>query len=445
MMRLRWFSFFLCLFALPVLAAPKVEVTALTEGQTAWLVADRSAPVVTVTMAWRNRGSLIDPADKPGLVSFAVSLLDEGAGDLDSAAFQGRLEDLGASISFSAGSETLGLTIRSLTADLPEVIGLARLALSQPRFDPAAVERVRGQLRQSYARSLENGGALAGNLFSAAVYAGHPLAVGDRQRLAALDTITREELAALVPQRFTRAGLVIAAAGAVDAEELKRQLAPLLAVLPAGSPPAALPPALPQAAGQTLVLNRPLPQSTILFAMPSVARLHPDYLPSALLAHVLGGGSFTSRLKDSVREQKGLAYGISAGVSASDVSSLLSGSSATANDKAAEAVATIRETLEAVRQNGITAQELAAAQDYLAGSLPIRLDSTRQIAGTLLALQLDGLPPTYLDTREADIRAVSLDQVNRLARQLLDPARQTFIVVGQPAGLAATTALPEGF
>jgi zinc protease len=77
--------------------------------------------------------------------------------------------------------------------------------------------------------------------------------------------------------------------------------------------------------------------------------------------------------------------------------------------------------------------------------MPLRLDSTRAIAGTLLALQLDGLPPSYLDTRAADIRAVTLDQVNSLARRLLDPAKLTFVVVGQPAGLTSTTRLPEGF
>ncbi|MFD2261658.1 M16 family metallopeptidase [Lacibacterium aquatile] len=435
----------LLLLPAAVQATPKIQMVPLKNGPTAWLVEDRSAPVVTIQFAWQWAGSLSEPKDKSGLARFTMGMLDEGAGDLDSGAFQGKLDDLNASMDFGAGSEILSLTVRSLSANLPQTMALVGDALAKPRFDPPAIERVRGQLRQSFAQSLENGNALAGEVLYAALYPDHPLGRGTRNSFAALDSIKREDLVDFAQDRLTRSGLIIAVAGAIDAETLRVTLDVVLEKLPQGKPYPKPAPAAMKSGGQTLVMERALPQSAIIWAMPGVRRLDPDYLPAALLAHTLGGGTFTSRLKDAVREQKGLAYSVSAGIAASEVSPTLSGGASTSNANAAAAVATTREVLEELRQKGVTAEELNEAKDYTVGAMPLRLDSTRAIAGTLLGLQLDGLPPSYLDTRTADIRAVTLEQVNSLARRLLDPAKLTFVVVGQPAGLTPTTRLPEGF
>jgi len=441
----RLFCLFLLLAPVSAVAAPKVQMVKLDSGPTVWLVEDRSAPVVTLQFAWKWTGSLSEPKDKTGLARFAMGMMDEGAGDLESGAFQGRLDDLNASMDFGAGSENLSLTVRSLSATLPEAMSLTKSALTEPRFDAAAVERVRGQIRQSLSQSMENGGALAGELLYAALYPDHPLGRGARTSFAALESIKREDLLAFTKDRLTRSGLVISAAGAIDAASLKKILDDVLLSLPAGKPYPQPAPAEMKAGGQTLVMERALPQSTIFFALPGIRRLDPDYLPTALLMHTLGGGTFTSRLKDEVRERRGLAYSVSAGLSASEVSSTISGSASTANRNAAQAVSTMRDVLAQLAEKGVTSEELAEAKDYIVGAMPLRLDSTRAIAGTLQGLQLDGLPASYLDTRAADIRAVTLDQVNSLARRLLDPAKLTFVVVGQPAGLTSTTRLPEGF
>lgn len=441
----RLFWLFLLIAPISAVAAPKIQMVPLASGPTAWLVEDRSAPVVTIQFAWQWAGSLSEPKEKSGLARFAMGLMDEGAGDLDSGAFQGRLDDLNASMEFNAGSENLSLTVRSLSATLPEAMGLTKSALIEPRFDPAAIERVRGQIRQSLSQSMENGGALASELLYAALYPGHPLGRGARTSFAALESIKREDLLSFTKDRLTRSGLVISVAGAIDAASLKAILDDVLLALPVGKAYPKPGPTQMMAGGQTLVMDRGLPQSTILFALPGIRRLDPDYLATALLIHTLGGGTFTSRLTDEVRERQGLAYSVSAGLSASEVSSTIYGSASTANRNAAQAVATMRDVLTQLAAKGVTAEELADAKDYTVGAMPLRLDSTRAIAGTLLALQLDGLPPSYLDTRAADIRAVTLDQVNSLARRLLDPAKLTFVVVGQPAGLTSTTRLPEGF
>lgn len=151
----RLFCLFLLLAPVSAVAAPKVQMVKLDSGPTVWLVEDRSAPVVTLQFAWKWTGSLSEPKDKTGLARFAMGMMDEGAGDLESGAFQGRLDDLNASMDFGAGSENLSLTVRSLSATLPEAMSLTKSALTEPRFDAAAVERVRGQIRQSLSQSME--------------------------------------------------------------------------------------------------------------------------------------------------------------------------------------------------------------------------------------------------------------------------------------------------
>ena len=195
-----------------------------------------------------------------------------------------------------------------------------------------------------------------------------------------------------------------------------------------------LPEWVPPGKARTIVIERPVPQSAVRMAMPGVARDDPDWYPALVLAHILGGGQ-QSRLFTEVREKRGLAYSISAGMRTSAKAALMTISTGNANEHVAEALRLIRLELVRLRTEGVGAEELSDAKTYLSGSLALSLDSSGAIAGLLHSLQVDRLPRDILDRRAGLIAAVTAEDVNRVARRLLWDENITTIVVGKPSGV----------
>ena len=155
-----------------------------------------------------------------------------------------------------------------------------------------------------------------------------------------------------------------------------------------------------------------------------------------MLNHILGGGGFESRLMSEVREKRGLTYGIYTYLGDKDYADLWQGSVSSANDRVAEAVDVIRQQWAEAAENGVSAEELQDAITYLTGAYPLRFDGNGPIAKIIVGMQLQGFDRDYVNTRNARIEAVTQADVARVARRLMDPALLTFVVVGQPQGLA---------
>jgi len=183
------------------------------------------------------------------------------------------------------------------------------------------------------------------------------------------------------------------------------------------------------------VIRRQIPQSVVLFGEQGVKRTDPDWYAAYVMNYVLGGGGFSSRLMTEVRVKRGLAYGVSTGLSPYQHGALLDGGTATRNEKTAQSIALIRSEWQRMAEGGITPQELADAKTYLIGSYPLQMDSTASIASILVAIQMDNLGIDYLDRRAALIDKISAEDVQRVAKRLLDSKALTFVVVGNPAGL----------
>ncbi|MFN6978329.1 MAG: M16 family metallopeptidase, partial [Gemmobacter sp.] len=181
----------------------------------------------------------------------------------------------------------------------------------------------------------------------------------------------------------------------------------------------------------------PGPQSVIAFGQPSIPRDDPDFLTAILVNEVLGGGRFGTRLTAEVREKRGLTYGIFSALAASEFGSVLTGRVSTANATAAETIAVIRAEWARMASDGLTAEELAGIQTYMTGSYPLRFDGNARIADILVGMQLQGFAPDYPATRNDKVRAITLEEANRMAARLYDPAALTFVVVGEPEGLTA--------
>jgi zinc protease len=172
-----------------------------------------------------------------------------------------------------------------------------------------------------------------------------------------------------------------------------------------------------------------------LFGHAGIEREDPDFFAAYILNEILGGRGFEARLMTEVREKRGLTYGVSSFLVGKDYTSVYMGQVASANDRIAEAIEVIRTEWQRMADAGVTDAELLDAQTYLTGAYPLRFDGNASIAGILVGMQADDLPIDYINTRNDRVRAVTVDDIARVASRLLDPDMLTFVVVGQPQGL----------
>lgn len=415
-------------------AATNIEKVKSPGGIEAWLVREAKIPMLALEASFRDAGAARDPDGKEGLASLAASLLDEGAGPYDSQAFAGRLEDLAIRMGFDASRDALSASLRTLSRDKGEAFRLLGLALGEPRFDAVAVARVRGQLQTELIRRQEDPRRIASEAWSAAAFPGHPYARPVQGTPASLAAIGRDDLVRLPRERLTRANLIVGVVGDVTAAELGPLLDAAFGRLEPGSATVAVPETAIAGRGTT-VIRRAIPQSVVTFGLPGIKRDDKDWYAAYVMNYVLGGGGFKSRLTDEVREKRGLAYSVYSYLMPLDHAGIWLGGTATRNDRVAESIAVIRAELAKLRERGLTAEELAEAKDYLNGAFPLSLDSNSRIANLLVQMQRDRLGPEHLARRADYINAVTLEDVQRVARRLIDPDKLLTIVVGDPAGL----------
>jgi zinc protease len=419
-------------------AAGAVDIKTISTplGIKAWLVQDKSAPAVSLSFSFAG-GTASDPEGQLGVTTLMATLLSDGAGTLTSQAFRQRQEDAAASVGFSASLDRLGGSLRVLSANREEGFELLRLALTQPRFDSDMIDQRRAQTIAAINQASQRPASVAGRTLMETEFAGHPYANNPDGTPDDLRKLTQQTLKQRATALLIRDGLVIAAVGDIDEADLARLLDRTFGTLPPGTPPALPPEWKPPTKARTVVVERPVPQSTALLALPGVARDDPDWYAALVMNHILGGGGQQSRLFTEVREKRGLAYGASSSLRVYKRAALLVMSTASANERVAEALRVVKAELARLRVDGPTEQEIADAKTYLAGALALSLDSSGAIAGLLHSLQVDGLAPDHLTKRAALIAAVKIDDVRRLARRLLRDEALTTVVVGKPVGITS--------
>lgn len=418
---------------LPV-GAVEIQHVESPGGISAWLVEEHSIPIVAIQIAF-DGGSALDPRGKEGVANLLSGLLDEGAGDLDSQAFQERLEELAIRLGFESYRDTFWASLKTLTENRDEAFALLGLALAAPRFDTDAVERVREQVLSGLKRDAEDPNDIAGRTFLSTAFPYHPYGRPARGTPESVAAITPADLRQAVAQRFATSNATIGVVGDIDPATLGVLLDRTLAGLPATARAAAIAETRPAPVASLSVVRKPVPQSVVRFGMPGLKRSDPDFYAAYLMNHVLGGGSFTSRLYDEVREKRGLAYSVYSYLSTLDHAGLVMGGVASANERVAEAIEVIRDELARLREEGITEDELRDAKTYINGAYPLRLDSNTAIAQSLVAIQLEDLGIDYMDRRSSYIDAVTTEDIRRVARRLIRPDELIVVVVGDPAGL----------
>lgn len=419
--------------ALPAWAEINIKEVTSPGGITAWLVEEPSIPFVAMELRFRG-GTSLDAPGKRGATNLMVGLLEEGAGDLDAQGFARESEALAAQFGYDSSADAVSISARFLTENRDEALDLLRLSLVEPTFPELAVERVRGQVLSGLRSDLKDPESIAGKRLSALTYGDHPYATGGEGTIDSVTALTRDDLVTAHRGALAKDRLFVGVVGDVTAEELGPMLDKLLADLPETGAP--LPgPAEVAFGGGVDVVDFDTPQSVAVFAQPGMHRDHEDFFAAYVLNVVLGGGGFESRLMTEVREKRGLTYGVYSYLVLRDLADVYMGSVSSANDRIAESISVIRDEWAKMAIEGATADEVEKAKALLTGAYPLRFDGNGSIATIMVGMQMDGMPMDYIVNRNNYVNAVTVEDVKRVAGELLDSEALTFVVVGKPEGV----------
>lgn len=410
-------------------------------GIAAWLVEDHTLPVIAMQFIFKDVGAAYDPVDKQGLAQLASNTLDEGAGPYDSEAFQKALTDHSIALRFLSGRDDFGGTLQMLTKHQDLAFDLLHVALTQPRFDLDPVERMKAANITRIRSSLSSPDWIAARITNDIGYAGHPYARNAGGTISSLQGITPDDLKDFAKNRLGRDRLVIAVTGDITPKALKARLDQIFGELPRRASVSTLSDIDIQGAGSVALYKKEIPQTMISVVAPGIDRKDPDYHAALVMNFIFGGSGFGSRLMEEIREKRGMTYGIYSGLSDMRHADTFSINASVRNENAAEVLKLVKDLAIAMRDKPVTQEELDAAKAYLIGSMPLTLTSTDDIAGLMSNLQSDGLPPSYLDKRAGLIDAVTIADVQRVARRLLHPDDMTTILVGNPTNANPTRAI----
>jgi zinc protease len=428
----------LALFSAPEASAQtngKIERVVTPAGIEVWFVRDDTLPILSVNFAFVG-GASQDPANRSGLAYMTAAMLDEGAGELDARAFQERLENRAISMNFSADRDAFRGSILTLTEHRGEAFQLLRLAMNAPRFDQEAVDRIRASIQAGLRRGLNDPDEVAGLRWFASAFPNHPYGRPVKGDETSIGAIEREMLFDYVKKNLALSNLKIAAVGAIDSAELARLVDLAFAKLPAKADLVSVPDAVPTALGIRNIVELNIPQTTITFGGTGLKRKDADFIPAFVLNHILGGGSFSSRLYREVREKRGLAYSVYSYLATLNGSGLFLGGTSTRNDRASEALNIIEQEIARIAKEGPTAEELAQAKSYLTGSYLLHFDTSAKVASQLLEIQLNDLGIDYIERRNKLVNAVTAEDVRRAAKRFLTGGKFLVIMVGRPEPLA---------
>ena len=419
--------------AAPVRAAVDIQEVTSPSGFKAWLVEDHGIPFTALEVRFRG-GTSVDPMNKRGAVNMMTALIEEGTGELDSVRFAEARDSLASSFLFSSDPDGVTVSAQFLTEKRDKAVDLLRQAITAPRFDADAIERVRGQILSNLRSSAKDPKDIAKRTFNAQAFGDHPYATAPDGTEDSIKTLTRDDLLAAHKATVARDRIYVAAAGDITPEELGKMLDTLFGNLPETGAP--LPERAPfNLTGGTTIIDYPGPQSMVIWGEQGIKRNDPDFFAANILNEIIGGSRFSARLMTEVREKRGLTYGIGTSLDTYDQAEVLRGRANIPNIKVKEAIEVIKAEWEKLATEGITAEELAAIKTYLTGAYPLQFDGNGPLATIMVNMQMIGLPSNYPKVRNDMVNAVTLEDANRVAAEMFRPENLRFIIVGQPEGI----------
>jgi len=419
----------------PALAAAPLAHREVLPTGTALLVAERPALPIVVVTVWLRAGSALDPPGTPGLANITAALLTRGTARRTGPELDRAIEFVGGSLEADAGKDGVSVSLAVLRRHLDLGLDLLAEVLLAPTFGEDELDRKRREIAAELERADENPESVASRALSEVLFPGHPYGHPVAGTVESVARITREQVVAFHRVHYRPDDAVIAVAGDVTSEEARRAiLARLGSWARPPRPPAAVATAAARPPAVARTLTRELTQATVLLGGPAVRQDHPDYFALLVASQLLGGGS-SSRLYTALREDRGLVYSVSSGLSPGRYAASLVVALQSRNEAVDEAVRLVREQMDRLRTGPVGEDELDVARSYLIGSFPLRLDTTGKVARFLIAVEDAGLGLGYPGLLRQRVAQVTTADVARVAARYLDPASfSTVVVRGTAAG-----------
>jgi zinc protease len=416
-----------------------VDRRVLPNGAVLLVSEQRSIPMVVVTILV-DAGARRDPPGKQGLADLTSDLLTEGTKARSATQISEAADFIGASLRTAADTDyaTLGLTV--VSKELDAGLGLLKDILLTPTFPEAEVTRRREAALASLRAAEDNPGYVAQRAFIEHLFAGRPyghLVSGSEESVRRL---RRADVAAFYNAHYRPDRAIVTVVGDVSAADIASRLELALRGWAPGGAPRFVDPAPPAEVPAIVPIQKSITQANIILGQRGIARDNPDYYALTVMNFILGGGGFTSRLLDNIRTKAGLAYSVSSSFSVNEAPGSFQVVMQTKNTSAEDAIQRACAELEQIRREPVSDDELTGAQLYLTGSFPLRLDSNAKIAGFLAQVEFYQLGLDYTQTYAQRIKAVTKDDVLRVAREYLHPDRMLLVAVADlpQAGLPST-------
>ncbi len=414
---------------------PEIHQTTLPNGMKLLGVEFARAPWLSLTFM-AKRGSETDPAGKPGGADWAAELLTLGTASRSQLQLAQDIEARGATLNGRAGYDATLISLEGLAEDFGEHLATLAEIVQTPSFPEPEFQLIRERRRAELTHQLEDPRELASlrylRLFFGEAPYGHPVQ-GD---LKTLDALGLADLQGFYQREIIPETSTLVAVGMMDFATVAQEAGRLWGPWHGGGPAS---PAYTAAPEETCppgiyLLDRPdLTQSEIRVGHLGLPRSHPDYFPLKLVNYILGEGGFSSRLMTRIRSDLGFTYGIRSSFSFRRAPGPFITSTFTPAVNSAAVVKEIKAVIREVRENGVTAQELAEAQSYYVGHFPLGLETSRGIGRQVLSIDLYDLGRDYLKGYCDQIRGVTLKTAAQAARDHLHPDALVTLVMGPAA------------
>jgi len=422
---------FLTVFCLisPGAYALDVSRTILPNGLLVLHSEKHALPIVMLTLLIKA-GQINEPADKAGLAHHTAELLTEGTKHRNSLEISEDIEFIGASLDASAERDYTTISLSVLKKDINKGFELFSDILLSPTFPQDEIERKRERIKGFLKQQEEDPSFLAERAFIKEVFGQHPYGRLIEGNLKTIDSITRQDVSHFYGKFFLPNNSILSVVGDLTDEELAMLIEQYLS----GWKRADLPPGTVERVNEKrnkklIKINRDLKQANILLGNLGISRDNPDYYAVLVMNYILGGGGFTSRLMQSVRDEMGLAYSIYSFFASYKQGGSFQVGSQTKNESANTVIEEILKQIERIKKEEVTDEELSDAQAYLTGSFPRRLDTNRKIADFLVAVEFYDLGPDYVEKYPEYLNSVTKEDILRVAKKYLDLENYVLAVV----------------
>ena len=409
---------------------PDVERLELANGIRLYLKEDEELPLVQVT-ALVGAGSIGVSSRLAGFADiYAEVWRTGGTAETAPAQLENRLDSLAADLNASMETYTSQLDLSIRREDFGAGLQIMADLLRSPAFSAKSLELARLKAIENVRRQNDLPAAIAQRLMMASLYPGHPL--GESPTIASLQRIERRHLETFHADHFRPNNLMLAVSGDFDRQQLLEQLADFFGDWPAGEvAEQPLPPVPESRKGTIQVVDKDLTQTTIRIGDVGLTKDNPDQYAVRVMNFILGGGGFNSRLMQEVRSNRGLAY---SAYSYFQIGRRLPGpfiaGTETRNASVAQALGLMRDIMGNLRDNPVSKEELRTARESLVNSFVFGFEDSHAVVSQQMRLDFFGYPEDYLQGYRARIAAVTVADVQRVAKRYLHPGRQQIVLVG---------------